>query len=421
MNNYRLGMFLLFVVMVGCDGDIAPGNPRFITGSTAGAGGQLLDTGTVIITDDTNYTFSSTITPQSTVVKDATDLTFDWSALTQDFYGRPIDPTRDIDLVLVSLWGMTEVELVSAINDDRLQPNNNKGIFSVYPTEGGTPGPTSTRLLEMNSFRNEVSEDEVRSRFDTSTPGYQYPQSTHTFMLMAQKGTDPGRGVQMLGLFHLDPASANTTVALTNASTTLTYSAHLAQSPQIEVPVGMAELIIDWSNMTTNALGRPFDASKITEVVVANYPTYTISQIEQRFIYMKEEAGAWYSGEVLAEATMDLSSLTDGAGVPFRGINATGVWLVALFCTSCHNPAPWSIIVLKPGAKNTDEEIEVALCGSDEDCPAANYCLDGLCKRICRDNCNLGAFVASCSAGERCVSQDQIQPGASSCLSWCVL
>jgi hypothetical protein len=123
--------------------------------------------GRIVITDDTNYTFSSTMTPQSTVVKDATDLTFEWGALTQDFYGRPIDPTRDIDLVLVSLWGMTEAELASVMNADQLQLSSNKGALTFYPTEAGIPAPTSVRLLELNSFRNEVAEEQI---WHASTP-----------------------------------------------------------------------------------------------------------------------------------------------------------------------------------------------------------------------------------------------------------
>jgi len=313
------------------------------------AGDACVTNGQIVIRDDTNYTFSSTMTPQSTVVKDATDLTFDWSALTQDFYGRPINPTSDLDLILVSLWGMTEAELAAIMNADQLKLSGNKGALTFYPTEAGTPAPTSVRLLELNSFRNEVPVEQIWQRFDTSTPGYQYPPATHTFMLMAQTGTDPGKDARMLGFFRLDPTSTNTTVALTNNSNALTYEVHLTGSPQIGVPAATPGLTIDWTNMTTNALGNPYEVTQITEAVVAHYPTYTLADIEQRFVYLEEEAGAWYSGEVLAGTTMDLSTLTDAAGAPFPGIDATGVWLVALFCTNnCNNPAPWSITLLKP-------------------------------------------------------------------------
>ena len=30
------------------------------------------------------------------------------------------------------------------------------------------------------------------------------------------------------------------------------------------------------------------------------------------------------------------------------GIDSTGIWMAALFCGNCNNPAPWSITILEP-------------------------------------------------------------------------
>jgi len=65
-----------------------------------------------------------------------------------------------------------------------------------------------------------------------------------------------------------------------------------------------------------------------------------------------------------------------------------------------------------------------AECVHDDDCTVAvgdgYYCLAGVCTRVCRDTCSLGAIVSSCAANERCVSQRSIQQEANDCLSWCV-
>src|SRR5262245_11291410 len=50
------------------------------------------------ITDETNYGFTNTVDVAMTTLKDATDLTFDWSALTRDFFGRSLDPLADINM-----------------------------------------------------------------------------------------------------------------------------------------------------------------------------------------------------------------------------------------------------------------------------------------------------------------------------------
>ena len=51
---------------------------------------------------------------------------------------------------------------------------------------------------------------------------------------------------------------------------------------------------------------------------------------------------------MLAGDSIDLSTLTDANGGPFPGIDCDGVWMAALFCGTCNNPAPWSITVLQP-------------------------------------------------------------------------
>ena len=65
-----------------------------------------------------------------------------------------------------------------------------------------------------------------------------------------------------------------------------------------------------------------------------------------------------------------------------------------------------------------------AVCEFNSDCTIAvgdgYYCLDGLCMRVCRDTCSLEFEVQTCSATERCVPHQTLDPTATDCLSWCV-
>jgi hypothetical protein len=317
--------------------------------ATGGTGGECRNNRRIVITDDSNYSLSSVPSIQTTRVKDGENLTFEWGDVTRDFMGRPVDPMQDIGAVMVTLWGMTEMELTDAVMRDSLRAKECKGALTLYPKDFETP-PTEGRLLDFNSFRNEVPVEEIWARFDMSTPDYQYPPATHTFMMTVSSGTDPTRETRMIGLFKLDPTSSNTTVALTNTSTTMEYSVSLADIPPIAVPAATPSLTVDWSRMTVNALGNPFDETQITEAVVAHYADYTPRDLEERFVFLREEASAWYSGEVFTGTSIDLSTLTDADGVRFPGIDRTGVWVVALFCSeyNCNNPAPWSITLLRP-------------------------------------------------------------------------
>ena len=50
-----------------------------------------------------------------------------------------------------------------------------------------------------------------------------YPPDQNTFIMAAQTGMNLGTDIRMMQAFQLDPSSTNTTVTLTNSSTTLTY------------------------------------------------------------------------------------------------------------------------------------------------------------------------------------------------------
>jgi hypothetical protein len=329
-------------------------------GSTSGTGGSTstgtcVSDGNIVITNDTNYQLSSDLTVVSQTVMDGTDITFDWSAVTKDFYGRTVDPATDIDGVLVTLWGLTEPELRDNINKDELRPRNAKGALTAFPKDFPADfpeghSPTSVKLLEMNSFRNEVPVEEIEQRFVTTQENYAYPQDTNTFMMSVSTGSDPTKNTRMVSFFKLDHASTNSTVALTNDSAKMTFEVHLANIQQILVPASQPSLTIDWSQMTTNAVGAEYLVSQITEAVVAHYASLTLQGLEEQFLELESLADGWWSAEVTSGSSIDLSTAKDASDGAFPGIDASGVWLIALFPNpeQYNNPAPWSITVIRP-------------------------------------------------------------------------
>ncbi len=300
---------------------------------------------TFSITDDMNYTFTSSVAVEMATLRDATDLRFDWSAVTHDFFGRPIDPATDIDMVLISLWNLTPEALSQSIARDQLERNASEGAIMTYPD--GTY--TSQNLLSFGVLGNPLpDESEIWSRFDTQNPEFEYPQDQYTFLLSASSGTTPGRGSRMLGFFNLDPNSDVTELALTNDSTELDYTVDLARTKPAMVPAAQPSLTIDWSQMTLNAFGNDYPPTQITYATVAHFPTTSLADLEAQFLTLEDIADGWWSAEVLTGVSIDLGTLTDENGATFPGIDDTGTWVVALFCTAgdCNNPAPWSITIL---------------------------------------------------------------------------
>ena len=296
------------------------------------------------ITDDTNYSFTDSISIEMSTLKDATDLTFDWGSVTTDFLGKPVDAANDIDVVLISLWHMTPDVIKDNIKHDMLPLGANVGVITTYP-DGSY---TSKNLLGFDLLGNPLPPADLWMRFDTSDPSFQYPQDQYTFLMMASTGTTLGKNARMLSLFNLDPSSTKTSLTMTNASAQLDFTANLTAARAIGVPAGVPGLTIDWSQMTVNALGNPYIHGQITLAAVAHYASKTLPELEQQFQNLQEIADGWWSGPVISGASIDLGTLVDGSGAAFPGVDTNGVWLAALFCTdNCNNPAPWSITVLE--------------------------------------------------------------------------
>src|SRR5690606_16443100 len=106
-------------------------------------------------------------------------------------------------------------------------------------------------------------------------------------MFMLSGGTIPGKDARMLHFFKLDPASDNTTLTLTDASTTLTYEVELEAAQPVGVPEGESALSINWRDMTTNSLGNEYSPVQITEAVVAHYSSLTLPELEAQFLQLE--------------------------------------------------------------------------------------------------------------------------------------
>jgi hypothetical protein len=151
----------------------------------------------------------------------------------------------------------------------------------------------------------------------------------------------------MIQGFQLSPDTENTQVTMTSDSTGLDYTVDMHSAQPTPMPVGTADAEIDWTNMTTTALGTEFIPSNITSLLVAKY-TQPVSELEANFLDLELISDQMYRSDVTAGSSISLTKLTADDGTPFTGIDSEGTWIVALFCGSCANPAPWYLSVLQP-------------------------------------------------------------------------
>ena len=320
------GAWLLGAAAIGCGG----GNLQ---------GPVCLGTN-VVANEANNYSFSSTITLTPVTVAHMSNLTFAWSGLTHDFLGRTLTPATDLNMAIVMFWDLPLAQFETALNADALYTAD---LIVSPPLNLPIAGGTSGHLYDFMINGTAVSSDMINQYFDASL----YTPANSTFLVGVQTGTDIGRQLRMLQAFNLDATSTVTNVELTDDSTKLTYTANLHSLKVTGVPGGTPALMLDWSQMKTNALGAEFKNGYVTSVIVGHY-SQTPAQLESQFLDLDRIGTETYRADIPFGSVLDFSILKDENGASFPGIDENGTWLVGLFCGNCRNPAPWYLTILKP-------------------------------------------------------------------------
>lgn len=303
--------------------------------------------GTMIANEANDYTFTSSLMLHPVKVKPLSNLTFNWGGVTKDFLGQPVNAQNDLNAIFLLLVNLPAATFETQLNNDTFATSS---IVIPGPPPSYLPtGGVTTMTLYDNfiSANGPVDESMAAPYLDAAT----YTPSNSTFVIAAQTGTDMiGSGIRMLQSFELDPSSSNTTVTMTNTSTTLTYSADLHSLHPTGVPEGKANLTLDWGQIQTNALGQPFEPTAIANAIVGHY-TQTPSQLESQFLDLQTIATKLYKATIQYGSVLDFTTLKDDGGNSFPGVDSNGTWLVALICTNCRNPAPYYLTVLEPVAQ----------------------------------------------------------------------
>lgn len=333
-------LFVLSAGISGCSESSGDDGGSGGSSGTGGTGGGMCAGTNVVANPANNYTFSSTLTFPPVSVKPDSDLSFDWSAVTHDFLGHPVNAMTDIDQVSVVMWSLTLEDLQTKLNAEELAQRDTTTVPATLFTEKMV---TSGNLLEFTVAGNPVLPEEIMPFFNATD----YPPANHTYTVMVASGTVLGKGTRMIQSFKLDPASTNTSVVVTNASTMLDYEVNLAALTPTHVPAATAGITVDWSGMTVNALGNEFKTTDITRVMLGRY-TETVAELQADFLDLELIAEDLYRGDVPSGTDIDLSTLTNAGGQAFAGIDATSTWVLTLICGDCNNPAPWYLTILKP-------------------------------------------------------------------------
>ena len=284
----------------------------------------------VVLEDAWNFNFTADFTAEVVPVADCPDdLTTEWSGLTEDIQGHPLDPTAEIDTMrVVRIQGMTPEEVLADISSNALMMSDISGNVDHTPTGGATAAPLSVYTFNGTPIDPSV---EVCSSIDNA------------YFLTALTGLYSYRG---LVFFAPTPEETNTEVVLSSDTSTLSVEVDLASS---SVPVSMAkDYVLDWIGLTQDGQDNPFSVSNIDYLMLARYDL-TVEEMEAQFFDLQTIAAEVYTADIGGLGEFTLSEAVDAQGGAFPGFEGDGVWLLGLFCTTCSNPAPLFLGVVTVG------------------------------------------------------------------------
>jgi hypothetical protein len=276
----------------------------------------------IVATEGTSYGVKGEGAFEIDYVKPSSELTFDWSALAHNLAGEPLDPQADIDELLVGLARLSVSELIQHFTDGNLAQSDLDVVLELPTEEARTTA--STFDLNPVGGSTRLSPEALLTYFDAN----QYPPATHTYFAMVSHGTDVGFGVQAYTLFSLDPTTAVTTVPILDPKGSLAVYTSPPDTPNPVVPVGVAGIDIDFSQLTHDTRGRAISSQDITKVEVIMTSTPLVgTNLNSLFSATRDHV--WHRS-LSNESTVNLATLTDDEGMPFGGFERGYGWLLEL-------------------------------------------------------------------------------------------
>lgn len=267
------------------------------------------------LTDANNYRWSSQLTAASFSLTQGQDATLDWSALTVDMFGLPLDPVADVDQVaLLALPGLTPDQVAAGLATDSLTQSD-AALFVFC-----TPVDARCQLSDFELFGNGL---QVETYFLAGS-------GTWLAALMRPEGTIASVAFLLPAAGAWDPL-----VLLDDDSARLDVDLALHGLEPVVVPLG-EDFAVDWGGLTVDGLGNPMSTGTIDRLLVGRFDAAPddLQALGGALLHAAEET--W---SVDVQSTGEGTMALQGDSL-FPGVGSASTWLLALECSSCLNPAP---------------------------------------------------------------------------------
>ena len=324
----RKGLWMALAILISCGGKDGDSDPSDTATSTVP---DTCQTGMVTLSDAQNFSYVGDVALPVFETASASDIQVCWNDLVQDIQCHDVDKVADIDNVgLIRFPYLTQPEVEQGLSDNNLLQADISGYVDVQPTK-----ETCIQLADMSFFGTPINIEE------------EYIVAGGTYMLNLTTGTLPGIGARMIAFLQPTEASDVTSVSLPDGCGVLDFEADLSASQKM-YPCTSGGVTLDWSGLTTDGLGNEYDLGLIDQVMVGFYEGMTEADLEARFLDLELMATRLYRLDLDGGTTADLALATMDDGTALGGFSGDGVWIAALRCTTCSNPAPLFLTMLEP-------------------------------------------------------------------------
>jgi hypothetical protein len=176
----------------------------------------------------------------------------------------------------------------------------------------------------------------------------EYVEGAGTFMFVLTTGTDTGIGARSLTFLEPTKGSKVTSVSVPPACGMLDLDVELDLLSPVVIE-DAAGWIFDWSGLTVDGLGNAFTTAGLDQLMLGYYEGVSVADLEDQFLDIELIADQVYTLSLSGTTYADASLAYDGT-TPFTGWSGDGLWIFALRCTRCYNPAPLFLTILDTSA-----------------------------------------------------------------------
>ncbi|MCP4917984.1 MAG: hypothetical protein GY913_13810 [Proteobacteria bacterium] len=269
------------------------------------------------LTDANNYSYTSELSLEVVPMAAVTDVVVDWSGLTVDLNGLPVDPTELNEAKLIVFQALDYEGLIAGLEEDTLVQSE-ATVFATCETTAA-----SCSLSEFTLFGQILNLDD------------EFAAESGLWLVVLGRQGEQGMAAGII----LEPLTGETeTEALVlDGSGSLVADIDLGSlDPLVAAP----DAEISWAEVEHDVLGRELRVQTLDVARVGRYDL-SVGELEPRFAELRDLSAEEWRVPFTGTTSLDLAELEG-----FPGLDTESVWLLALECSQCTHPAPPVLTVL---------------------------------------------------------------------------